>query len=201
MAAGGSAPDPDAAQRSSDGVLGSPTGEPEHLVVGQITRPHGVKGEVFVTSLTDEPDEVFAPGSEVVLGDEDGKLEADSSVLVVERTRPFKSGLLIKFEDHEDRNAVEPFARRYLLVPIDRLRPLEEGEVFYHQLLGLEVVTVEGEVVGRVREVYDTQPADLLDVKGRGRSHLIPFVERVVREVDVAGGRIVIDPPPGLLDL
>ena len=67
MAAGGSAPDPDAAQRSSDGVLGSPTGEPEHLVVGQITRPHGVKGEVFVTSLTDEPDEVFAPGSEVVV--------------------------------------------------------------------------------------------------------------------------------------
>lgn len=201
MAAPGSAPDPDAARRSSDEAVDGRSEGPEYLVVGHITRPHGVKGELYVDPLTDEPDEVFAPEREVLLGDGDGELEPDAPELVVERVRPFKRGLLVKFEGFEDRTAVEPFAQRYLLVAREHLRPLEEGEVYYHQLLGLQVETVGGDVVGRVREVYDTEPAELLDVKGAGRSHLIPFVERVVKEVDVEGGRIVIEPPPGLLEL
>lgn len=175
--------------------------EPAHLVVGHVSKPHGTKGEVLVLVLTDEPDRVFEPGRDVLVGDTEGGLASDADRLVIERTRPFKRGLLVKFEDHDDRNAVEPLAQRYLLVPTERLRPLEAGEVFYHQLLGSEVVTVDGEVVGRVREVYDTEPADLLDVKGAGGSHLIPFVERVVKAVDVERRRIVIEPPPGLLEL
>jgi 16S rRNA processing protein RimM len=79
--------------------------------------------------------------------------------------------------------------------------PLEEGEVYYHQLLGLEVVTLGGEVVGCVREVYETEPAHLLEVKGPERSHLIPFVKRIVKQVDLAAGRLLIEPPPGLLEI
>ncbi|MFS8638758.1 MAG: ribosome maturation factor RimM [Gemmatimonadota bacterium] len=175
--------------------------EPDHLVVGHISRPHGIRGEVLVSPLTDEVEDVYEPGRELRLGDEEGELDADAPPLVVERWRPYRQGLLVKFEGYDDRTSVEPLAKRYLLAPIESLRPLEEGEVFYHQLLGCEVVTVEGEVVGRVREVYEVEPADLLDVKGDGRSVLIPFVERIVEEVDVEAGRIVINPPPGLLDL
>ncbi|HEX7118351.1 MAG TPA: ribosome maturation factor RimM [Longimicrobiales bacterium] len=200
MAAHGSDDEPRAARRGSAGDTEARS-EPEYLVVGHVAKLHGTRGEVFIWPLTDEVEDVYAPGREVSLGSEDGELEAGAPTLVVERHRPFKRGLLVKFEGYDDRTSVEPFARRYLLVPIEHLRPLEEGEVYYHQLLGCEVVTVEGEVVGRVREVYDTEPAELLDVKGAGRSFLVPFVERIVEEVDVEAGRIVINPPPGLLDL
>lgn len=175
--------------------------EPEFLVVGRITKPHGIKGEVSVFPLTDRPEETFAPGSELILGDAEGKVEEDSPILVIERVRPYKRGFLVSFEDHPDRASVEPYAQRYLAVPIEALEPLEEGEVYYHQLLGLEVVTTEGEVVGRVREVYDTEPAHLLDVKGPEKSYLIPFVERIVKKVDLDAGQVVIEPPPGLLEI
>ena len=175
--------------------------QPDHLVVGHVSRPHGIRGEVLVSPLTDEVEDVYEPGRELRLGDEEGELDADAPPLVVERWRPYRQGLLVKFEGYDDRTSVEPLAKRYLLAPIESLRPLEEGEVFYHQLLGCEVVTVDGEYVGRVREVYEVEPADLLDVKRDGRSVLIPFVETIVEEVDVEAGRIVINPPPGLLDL
>jgi 16S rRNA processing protein RimM len=175
---------------------------PDHLVVGHVSKPHGTKGELFVWPLTDRPDEVLGPGRTVLLGDEDGALAEDAAALVIERSRPFKRGTLVKFEGLGERDDVEELAGRYLLVPIEGLAALEEGEVFYHQLLGAEVVTAEGEAVGRVREVFETAPTHLLEVKGEdGKLHLIPFSERIVRKVDVEAGRIVIKPPPGLLEL
>jgi 16S rRNA processing protein RimM len=170
-------------------------------VVGQITKPHGTKGEVFVWPLTEDPGELFAEGEELILGDAEGAVGDPSDTLTVEQVRPFKRGLLVKWEGYADRTAVTPLGGRYLLVPTARVAPLEEGEVYYHQLLGLEVVTLGGEVVGRVREVYETEPAHLLEVKGPERSHLIPFVKRIVKQVDLAAGRLVIEPPPGLLEI
>jgi 16S rRNA processing protein RimM len=175
---------------------------PGRLVVGHIAKAHGTRGELFVWPLTDRPEEVFADRAELLLGDEEGGLEGEFGTVVIERARPFKRGLLVKLAGLDDRNAVEPLARRYLLAPFDRLEPLDEGEVFYHQLLGLEVVTVEGDRVGQVREVYETEPAHLLEVAGEGgKLHLIPFSEQVVRRIDVEAGRMVIKPPPGLLSL
>lgn len=166
-----------------------------------MTKAHGTRGEVLVWPLTDSEEEVFAAGSELVLGDAEGELGPSPEPLTVERARPFRRGLLVKFEEIEDRTRAEEVARRYLLASTEQLAPLTEGEVFYHQLLGLEVFTTEGWHVGRVREVYDAEPADLLEVKGERRLHLIPFLERIVREIDLEGGRLVIDPPPGLLDV
>lgn len=178
-------------------------GAPDHLIVGHITKPHGTRGEIFVWPLTDRPDEVFVPGRELYVGDGEGDLPADAPRHVVEgEPRPFKRGLLVRFGGLADRNAVEDLAGRYLLVPAGELAPLEEGEVFYHQLLGLRVETVEGQAVGTVVEVYETEPAHLLEVRANGGGqHLIPFSDRIVRELDRAGGRLVIDPPPGLLEL
>lgn len=175
---------------------------PDHLVVGHVTKPHGTKGEVFVWPLTDRPGELYVEGSVLVVGDEAGQASDDSSRLVVERSRPFKRGQLVKFESLNDREAVEPLSGRYLLRPTESLGELGEGEVYYHDLLGCEVVTADGAVVGTVREVYETHPAHLLEVETlTGKRHLIPFAERVVRSVDAEAGRIVIAPPPGLLDI
>ena len=184
----------------ADGEAGRP--EPAHLLVGHVTKAHGTRGEVLVMPLTDEPDAYFAEGQRLLLGDVEGDVSADAEALTVERARPFKKGLLVKLEGFGDRSEVERLARSYLAVPAGEVRPLEEGEVFYHQLLGLVVETVEGESVGQVREVFETEPAHLLEGQGtEGKRHLIPFTERIVKAVDVDAGRVVIDPPPGLLEL
>lgn len=176
--------------------------QPSHLVVGHITKPHGTKGEVFVWPLTDSVHAVFADDAELLLGDEHGKLDPEGGSLVVESTRDFKRGLLVRFQGMEDRNAVEELYNRYLLISIDQVGPREEDELFYHELLGMQVVTNEEVVVGEVREVYETEPAHLLEVKSEtGKIHLIPYAERIVKQVDAEGRRIVIKPPPGLLDL
>ena len=176
--------------------------QPTHLVVGHITKPHGTKGEVFVWPLTDSVASVYAPDSEVLIGDEHGKLDPEAGSLVVESARDFKRGLLVKFRGMTDRTAVEELGNRYLLVPIEQVDPRADDEVYYHELLGMQVVTREGETVGEVREVYETDPAHLLEVKAAdGKVHLIPFAERIVKQVDPEARQIVIKPPPGLLDL
>lgn len=176
---------------------------PSHLVVGHITKPHGTKGEMFIWPLTDHADDVFADGRSLLLGDNNGSLDAEHpEPLVVESTRAFKRGLLVKFANRGDRNAVDELAQRYLLAPVEALAPPAEDEVYYHQLLGMKVVTKEGVAVGHVREVYETYPAHLLEVKTEdGKIHLIPFAERIVKKVDVESGEIVIKPTPGLLDI
>jgi len=176
---------------------------PTHLVVGHITKPHGTKGELFIWPLTDHVEEVFADGRSLLVGDNSGNLDNEyDGPLVVESTRAFKRGLLVKFVGRSDRNDVDDLAQRYLLAPVEELPPPEEDEVYYHQLLGMKVVTADGQAVGSVREVYDTHPAHLLEVKTEaGKVHLIPFAERIVKKVDVAIGEIVIKPPPGLLDI
>ena len=175
--------------------------EPQVLIVGHLNKAHGTKGELFVWPLTDDAEAVFRSGTTLLLGDGEGVAEGATERLAIESARPFKRGYLVKPEGMDDRNAVEPLAGRYVGMARDALRPLEEGEVFYHQLLGLRVETADGETVGEVREVYELAPADLLEIAGAGRSHLVPLVGDVVREIDVKNGRMVIEPPEGLLDL
>jgi 16S rRNA processing protein RimM len=174
---------------------------PEYFVVGHLSKAHGTRGELMVWPLTDHPEEVFAPGQQVLLGTETGEVGDAPVELVIEASRPFKKGMLVQLSGVGDRTQAEALAARYLLVPAGERRELEEGEVFYHQLLDLTVETVAGEMVGRVREVYETEPSHLLEVKGSGGVHLIPFTREVVRHVDVEAGRLVIEPPEGLLDL
>ncbi|HSJ13648.1 MAG TPA: ribosome maturation factor RimM [Longimicrobiales bacterium] len=175
---------------------------PEHLVVGHITKPHGTRGELFVWPLTDRPETVFEVGRRLLVGDSDGQLGPDAAEVRVVSSRAFKRGVLVGLEGLSGRDAAETLAGRYLLAPLSTLPEREEGEVFYHELLGLRVETVAGAAVGTVREVFEVAPADLLEVVASdGRVHLIPFAAHVVRNVDVAGGRLVIEPPAGLLEL
>src|SRR5512141_1448629 len=103
-----------------------PAGEPERLVVGYIAKPHGNRGEMFIWPLTDRPEEVFAPGRDLLLGDETGAADDAAPVLVVEAVREFKRGLLVQAVGVETRSAAEALSRRYLLAPLDALGPLAE---------------------------------------------------------------------------
>ncbi len=176
--------------------------EPSYLVVGNINKAHGTKGEVFVWPLTDYPESAFAPGVILYQGDEGGNApDPTLPTVVIRSVRPFQRGFLLKLEGVEDRSQAEGLRGRYLLRPMEEIEALGEGEVFYHDLLGMRVVTVGGEEVGEIVEVYALRPADLLEVRGsRGTVH-VPFLESIVERLDPEEGILVIDPPEGLLDL
>ena len=175
--------------------------EPAFLVVGHVSKPHGTRGELFVQLLTDHPDDLFVPGVILRPGDAEGQgPDPHLPALQVEEARPFQKGWLVSFKGVESRGAADFLRGRYLMVERERLPALAEGEVFYHQLLGMEVVTTQGVRLGEISEVYELLPADLLEVRTEQGTVLVPFLDRIVRNVDVAGRRLVIDPPDGLLD-
>jgi 16S rRNA processing protein RimM len=172
------------------------------VVVGHVSKPHGTKGELFIWPLTDRPESTFRAGEELLIADSDGALpDPDLPPIRIGAVRPYRRGFLVLFDGVDDRNGAEELRDRYLLRRFEDTDPLEHDEIFYHQLLGLSVVTASGIDVGRVREVYELRPADLLEVEGPDRDYLIPFTKEVVVSWDVPAGRIVIDPPQGLLDL
>ncbi len=176
--------------------------DPSHLVVGHLARPHGIKGEFLVSLLTDHPERTFAPGVVLLLGEPDAdEPDPDLPPLRVVDARPVQRGLLVRFAGVDDRSQAEVLGGRYLFQPIEDVAPLEEGEVFYHQLLDLQVVAVDGTEVGRVAELFDAGPTSLLEVHGPRGVLMIPFRPEIVVEVDVEAGRLVVDPPEGLLDL
>jgi 16S rRNA processing protein RimM len=174
---------------------------PRFLVVGHLNKPHGTKGELFVWPLTDHPESVYAPGMMVLLADTEGK-EPDPKTgsLRITAVRPFRNGYLVSLQGVTDRNRAEELRGRYLLKPIEELEPLAEGELFYHQLLGMDVVTKDGRRIGEIVEVYELRPAAMLEVRGPDGDVMIPYLSHIVVEVDAEAGRMIIDPPEGLLE-
>ncbi len=171
------------------------------LVVGRIGRPHGIRGELTVQVHTDDPDLRFAAGS--VLATE----PAARGPLTVSSSRWHSGRLLVSFEGYADRTSAEGLRGTLLVMDSAQAGPTADPDEFHdYELIGLDVVTVAGEPVGAVTDVLH-QGQDLLVVRpgpGGGPAAaeiLVPFVAAIVPEVDVTAGRLVIDPPPGLLDL
>ena len=163
------------------------------VVVGRIGRPHGIRGEVTVETRTDEPDERFAAGSVLSVDD-----RAD---LVVERSHWHSGRLLVAFVGVHDRNDAE--ALRDLIVHVDRPAdaiPDDPEEYYDSTLMGLAVELTDGSAVGTIVDVIHLPGQDLLSVRMGERDVLIPFVSSIVPLVEVAQGRVVINPPEGLLD-
>jgi 16S rRNA processing protein RimM len=166
------------------------------LVVGRIGRAHGIKGEVTVEVRTDEPETRLAPGA--VLATD----PASTGPLTIETGRVHSGRLLLRFEGVRDRNAAEALRNTLLIAEVDPEEMPEDPEEFYdHQLVDLDVVTVDGTEVGRIAEVAHLPYHDLLVVARKGGGEvMIPFVAEIVPEIDLEEQRAVIDPPPGLID-
>ena len=174
---------------------------PEFAIVGRIRKAHGIRGEVVVESLTDAPDAVFAAGRRVFAGTANGDRARDGAELVVSETRPFREGLLVRFDRIPDRTAAELWRDRYLLLPISELTPPADGEVYIHDLVGMNVVLVSGEPIGEVLEVYEVPQGLVLDVKRvAGGTVMLPFSPDVVKRVSPESRVVEVDPPEGMLD-
>ena len=183
------------------------------LIVGRIGKPHGIRGEVTVEVRTDEPEARFAPGS--VLRTEPGAAAPANPApgagvlfrvpaeLKIEAARWHQGRMLVAFEGIEGREVAEALRGTLLGVDSADVASPEDPEEFHdHQLVGLAVVTPSGERLGEVARIDHAPASDLLVLRRpEGRTALIPFVKAIVPEVDLAGGRVVVDPPAGLLDL
>ena len=172
----------------------------EFYLVGRVRRAHGIRGELVVESLTDEPDAVFASGRRLFAGTIDGDPSPDGATLTVAASKPFKGGVIVRFAEIADRNRAELWRGRYLLAPLSELTPPAEGEVYVHQLVGLRAELPSGDELGPVLGTYELPQGLVLEVDRPGGSVLIPFRDDVVVRLDVAGGVVVVDPPDGLLD-
>ena len=173
---------------------------PEFAIVGRLRKAHGVRGEVVVEVITDTPGEIFAPGGRVFAGTADGAPTRDPLELHIDSARPFKGGLLVHFQEITDRDTADSWRERYLLVPVAELSEPEEGEVFYHELLGMRVRMHDGSDVGVVSEIYELPQGLTLEVRRSNGTALIPYREGMIVRTDRASREIVIDPPDGLLD-
>jgi 16S rRNA processing protein RimM len=166
------------------------------LVVARIGRAHGIKGEVTVEVRTDEPELRLGPGA-VLTTD-----PAPVGPLTIETGRVHSGRLLLRFEGVRDRTAAEALRNTLLIADVDPGElPEGEDEYYDHQLMDLDVVTVDGTEVGRITEISHLASQDLFVVeRADGSEVLIPFVQEIVTEIDLEEQRAVIDPPPGLID-
>ncbi len=123
----------------------------------------------------------------------------------VEGVRFHRGLVLVKFAGCDTRDQAERLRGALMQVPAAELPPLPEGRYYHHQVVGLRVETLDGRVLGRLEEIFSAGPHDVYVVRRRRAGwrpteYLIPAVRQVVREIDLAGGRVVIDPIPGLLE-
>ncbi len=188
------------AGRSTPDRAGPSEGASRPLLVGVVLRPHGLRGELVVDVRTDSPEERFAAGAVFARAGADG---VATGTLTVESARPHSGRLLVRFAQAPDRTAAEELRGSRLLVDAGALPPTDDPDEFHvHQLEGLSAELSDGTAVGTVREVVHGPGGELLLVaRPDAPDALVPFVREIVPTVDLVGGRVVLDPPEGLLDL
>lgn len=166
--------------------------KPRFLAVGQIIKPHGVRGEVAVEILTDFPGR-FALLERVYI-------DADSPRSVaLESVRFHKGRALLKLGGYDDRTAVERLRGEMVLVPIDEAMPLEPDQYYQEDLIGLEVWTTDEEYLGDVVDILETGANDVFVVHGDRGEVLLPAIEDVVQWIDLEENRMVIKLMEGLI--
>lgn len=175
--------------------------DPESLIlIGRVFRAHGIRGELKVIPETDEP-ERFSGLDQVYLGNSAG--EAEPFEIDGARYQPKKHGIsvVLKLSGIDTREAAETLGKTNIYAREDDLPPLEEDEVFLHDLIGMDVITEEGERVGVVEDVLEMPAHPVYVVRREGASKvMIPDVREIVLDIDQVNNTLVIKPIEGLLE-
>ena len=167
----------------------------DRVLIARIGAAHGIKGEVRGKAFTADPRDIAAYGP----------LEAaDGRRFEVAALRPAAGGssdmLVARLKGVADRTAAEALNGLELSVPRERLPAAGEDEYYHADLIGLAASTMTGETLGTVVRVENYGAGDLIEIAPpRGETILVPFTRAVVPVVDIAGGRVVVDPPSGLI--
>lgn len=169
--------------------------EPRFLAVGEVSGAHGIRGEIKVDLVSDDPD-LFQNMDQVLLGP-DGM---EPVPWPLESSRLHKGRALLKLGGCDDRSSAEALRGQLVQISVDQARPLEAEEYYEHQIVDLEVWTSGGDRLGTVVEVLYTGANEVYVVEtAAGAEVLIPAIDSVVRSIDVDAGRIVVDLMEGLV--
>jgi 16S rRNA processing protein RimM len=162
------------------------------LVIGRVTRPHGVRGELRVAVYTELP-ERFTWLERVFVGLDDPQPYEVTGV------RFHQNLVLLQLKGIDNRDAADGLRGAWLQIPEEEGIPLEEGEVYLHDIMGLTMVTTAGRVLGEIVEIIETAANDVYVVRGAQGEILVPDIPDVVIAIQPEEGTVVIEPLPGLL--
>jgi 16S rRNA processing protein RimM len=163
----------------------------ELVVIGRVVKPQGRRGEVLVHPLSDRPDRFASLHRAFIAGPGDGARE-----MRVTASWPHKGRHVLKLEGVDSIDDAERLRDRELGIPEDELAPLPEGSYYHHQLKGLRVVDGDDHEVGIVEDLLETGAgAPILVVRGSEGETLVPLATDFVKQVDLAGARMIIARP------
>ncbi|MGN1279822.1 MAG: ribosome maturation factor RimM [Limosilactobacillus sp.] len=162
--------------------------------VGKIVNTHGIRGEVRVMPTTDFVAERFAKGQDLYL-----QRSGEPLKLTVETARQHKGFILVKFVGYDNINDVQAFRDHELMVSEEDQQPLEDGQYYYHQIIGLTVKTVDGDGIGTIKEILSPGANDVWVVQRAGKKDLLlPVIDDVVKDVDLDAGEVTVELMEGL---
>ncbi|MCD6363233.1 MAG: 16S rRNA processing protein RimM [Synergistetes bacterium] len=166
------------------------------IAIGKVISAHGLKGVLKIMPLTDFP-ERFKERKRFVFYNEEDNVVFEGDLESVSMGDRF---ILLKVKGCDSRERALKLVGALIKVREEELPPLQEGEYYFHQIIGLDVYTVQGERLGRVVDIIRTGANDVFQVKGEQREYMIPALKRVVREVNLKKGIMIIEPMKGLLE-
>lgn len=165
--------------------------------VGKIVNTHGLKGEVRVISKTDFPEKRYKTGNKLFLFLPNSHTPIE---LTVKQHRTHKNFDLLTFAGYENINLVETFRDGVLKVPESQLTDLAEDEFYFHEIIGCRVLLPSGEEIGTISEILTPGANDVWVVKDKtGKEILVPYIDDVVKNVDIGKKTVFIEPMEGLL--
>lgn len=171
----------------------STSGEPEFVAVGKLRRPHGIRGEIVLTLWTEFP-ERLGSGVNVFVG-------KDYQQVKIRSTRWHREDMLVTFEGYQTPEEVGVFRNKVVFVRAEDLPPLEDDEVYLHQLFGLRVIRDDDKtVLGTIVEIIETGANDVIVVQREdGKEVLLPYIDSVVLFIDTRKREMLVHLLPGLL--
>ncbi|MFT8329587.1 MAG: ribosome maturation factor RimM [Oenococcus oeni] len=162
----------------------------KELRIGRVINTHGIAGELKIDFNTDFPEQRFAKNSELLIAGEK---------LVVQSSRPFKQFWLVKFSDHENINLVEKYKGEDIFINERKEPRLSEGEFLVSQIIGLKVIDEKGNSIGKIADSFHTGANDVWTIKkSNGKEILIPYIDQVVKKVDLQNSIVTIELLEGL---
>ncbi len=167
---------------------------PEFVSIGIITKAHGIKGEILVIPLTDDPLQ-FEKLKNISIK----SVQEERKSFVIERVRIRTNKIILKLQGIDDRNSALVLTGHYIDKQLDECKPLTPDEYYIFDLIGLEVRTTDNRSIGEVKEVLTLPANDVYVVMNGTREFLIPAIKDVVKNVDLENEVILIEPMDGLL--
>ena len=167
---------------------------PEFVSIGYISRAHGIRGEIVVNPITDEPDQFWNDMEFFIL-----TRHNDRQKIEIENIREGNAKLIVKLRQIDDRNAAEELRGSYIQRRVEQGPALEDDEYYIFDLIGLEVKTIDGRELGRIVDVLTMPANDVYVVRSKSGEFLIPAIRDVIKKIDLNNEIMLIEPIDGLL--